>query len=117
MSAGAVFAAPFNAHDKNPQVVAYYETGSHGIVGENDYHQGIDLVMRDGSNGGFQQWFYGNSTGDGLHGDHSVWRVLKNGETCSNGWDLVKNPNPAWGDYLTPGVDYCVHTNDFHPSH
>src|SRR3989344_5420312 len=68
----------------NPNVVAYYETGPHGIVGEPEYHEGIDLVMRDGPNGNFQQWFYGYSASEGWHGEHSIWKV-KNG-SCQANW-------------------------------
>lgn len=113
MSPSAALAAPFNAADTNPQVVAFYPQGPHGIVGENEYHSGIDLVMKRGNSGNFQQWFYGTSTVDGLHGVHSVWNESPDG-TCPENWYLVPNPNPAWGDYLTPGVDYCVHNNLFH---
>lgn len=98
----------------NPNVVAYYTSGPHGIIGEAEYHEGIDLVMRTGSNGNFQQWFYGNSASEGLHGEHSVWKVKK--KNCPRNWILVPNPYPAWGDYLQPNVDYCVLTNGFRPS-
>lgn len=109
---GAALAAPSN---QNPHVVADYQTGTHGIVGENDTHTGSDVVMQTGNNGNFQQWFYGTSPTDGVHGDHSVWKVSQDG-SCPANWDVVQNANPAWGDYLTPNVNYCVHTNDFHPS-
>ncbi len=109
---GSVAAAP---PESNPNVVAYYEEGDHGIVGENTRHWGEDVVMATGQNGNFQQWFYGDSEGEeGVHGEHSVWKVSEDG-TCADNWDHVHEPYPEWGDYLTPGVDYCVKTNDFRP--
>ena len=113
-SASSVLAAPFNAADRNSQVVAFYQTGDHGIVGEFYLHQGTDLVMRRGNSGNFQQWFYGDSA-IGLHGDHSIWNISKDG-TCSSDRILVKDAWLYWGDYLVHGADYCVHTNEFKPS-
>jgi hypothetical protein len=111
---GAAQAAPTGAAWSNPNVVAFYTSGPHGIPGEPFYHEGMDLVMRMGNTGNFQQWFYGDSEEPvGVHGDHSVWKVMKNGE-CNG--VVMHNPYPAWGDYLTPDVDYCVTTNDYHPS-
>lgn len=110
-----VFAAPFNA-ENNPQIVANFPTGDHGVVGESDTHNGADVVMRAGDSGNFQQWFYGTSTENGgiIEGDHSVWMHVGSSTTCPNDdWDLVVNANQSWGDYLEPG-NYCVHTNDFH---
>ncbi len=104
-------AASFKANDNNPQQVAYYPTGPHGIPGEDEYHEGSDLVERNGGSGNFQQWFYGTSESEGLHGDHTVWKISKSG--CPEGWLLILQPYPEWGDYLTPDVDYCVKTNDF----
>lgn len=132
--APAVLAAPFNAADNNPQVVAYYPTGDHGVVGENATHTGQDLVM-EASVGAHkdpltndakvtQQWFYGqaNEGQNGstiTEGDHSVFMLSKDG-TCQNGWYVLSNvntnPNNFWGDYLTTGATYCVRTNDFHSS-
>ena len=51
-------AVPFKAADKNPNVVAHYEEGVHGIpVQDSGYHEGEDLVTRAGKSGVFQQWF------------------------------------------------------------
>lgn len=110
------FAAPFNAADNNPQVEAYYPTGDHGIVGENDTHTGQDLVMRAGNSDNFQQWFYGTSTENGgnTEGDHSVWKNVGDKTSCNGNSVSVQNAYPAWGDYLEPGANYCVKTNDFH---
>jgi hypothetical protein len=108
------FAAPFNA-ENNPQIVANYDSGDHGIVGEPYLHTGADVVMTTGKNGGIQQWFYGIGEDGKKEGDHSVWKVSKDG-SCDSGWVLVEDPYPEWGDYLVPGADYCVHTNDFHVS-
>lgn len=113
LNAAVVFAAPFNAVN-NPQIVANYDSGAHGVVGEPATHTGMDVVMRAGNSGNFQQWFYGNSSEDGLHGDHSVWLLQKNGG-CPGNSTLIVNPNPSWGDYLVSGANYCVKTNDFHP--
>jgi len=105
-----------NKAEHNPNVVAYYETGPHGIVGESGvYHEGEDIVMRAGKSGNFQQWFYGESDEtQGKEGDHSVWLVKKDGKDCPDHFVLVENASENWGDYLKPGADYCVKTNDFH---
>jgi hypothetical protein len=113
-----VLAAPYNAADNNPQVVAFYPTGPHGIPSEpGGNHEGMDLVMQAGKSGNFQQWFYGTfpAGGEGLHGDHDVWLVSKDG-TCPPNATLVPQAYPGWGDYLVPGADYCVMNNDFHTS-
>lgn len=113
----SAFAAPTNNNkaDNNPQVVAYYTSGTHGIVGENATHTGTDLVMQAGQSGNFQQWFTGNSTqsSNPTEGDHSVWLWVGQATSCDSGWNLVVNANASWGSYLQPG-NYCVHTNDFH---
>jgi hypothetical protein len=111
----AAEAAPFKTYDKNPNVVAYYPTGPHGIPDEPGiHHEGKDLVMRAGKSGNFQQWFYGWSEENGgiLEGNHTVWRIVKNDKTPGN-WTRISDPHPEWGDYLTPGVDYLAKTNDF----
>lgn len=132
--AGPALAAPFKAFDTNPQVVAFFPTGDHGVVGENATHNGMDLVMET-SLGKFgneftndakitQQWFYGtaNEGENGsiiTEGDHSVWMLLKDDQVCHNGdllTDVNTSPDKFWGDYLTFGGDYCVRTNDFHAS-
>jgi hypothetical protein len=108
-------AAPFKAADKNPNVVAYYESGAHGIPDEPGiYHEGKDLVMRAGKSGNFQQWFYGfaNEYGGVIEGDHTVWKLQKD-DQCADGWTEIEDAYPEWGDYLEPGADYCVKTNDF----
>src|SRR3954466_6936829 len=88
-SAGTAAAAPFNALN-NPQIVANYSSGDHGIVGEPYLHQGADVVMRAGNSGNFQQWFYGTSAEpDGTHGDHSVWQLANNGQCPNSTWILV----------------------------
>lgn len=112
----AAFAAPFNPSFQNPNVVAYYTSGSHGIVGESDYHSGTDLVMQNGKSGNLQQWFYGSSAENGgnVEGDHSVWIDVGSATSCQGGAVLVVNAYAAnWGSYLTPGDNYCVRTNDF----
>lgn len=116
MSGSAVFAAPDNTAKgtNNPQVVAFYQDGTHGVVGENATHTGTDLVMQSGQSGNFQQWFTGTSQPNGVEGDHSVWKSVGNATDCSqlgNGWVFVANANQSWGSYLQPG-NYCVHTND-----
>lgn len=110
-------AAPFKAADKNPNVVAHYESGSHGIPGNPNYHEGEDLVMQVGKSGVFQQWFYGKGVDyEDDHGHHSVWKQSKDG--CPPNWFEMKvtdmDGGNFWGDYLDlePG-DYCIHTNDF----
>jgi hypothetical protein len=115
--AQTIRAAPFNAADKNPNVVAYYPTGPHGIVGiPGTNHEGADLVMKAGKSGNFQQWFYGTNplTGE-TYGVHSIWNVTKNGKCPANA-TLVENAYPGWGDYLQPGADYCVIENIFKPA-
>ncbi|MBU2577862.1 hypothetical protein KKA69_03435 [Patescibacteria group bacterium] len=111
-------AVPFKAADKNPNVVAHYEEGVHGIpVQDSGYHEGEDLVTRAGKSGVFQQWFYGEGQDyEGDHGHHSVWKQSKDG--CPPNWFEMtvteKSGSNFWGDYLDlePG-DYCIHTNDF----
>lgn len=109
--AGAAFAAPNNPQkaDNNSQVVAYYPTGIHAIPTDPiQWFEGNDLVMMRGNTGEIQQWF----TDPSGHGIHSVWNISNNG-SCANGWVLISNAYPNWGDYLTPGADYCVHNNSF----
>jgi hypothetical protein len=115
--AGTALAAPFNSQN-NPQIVANYPTGDHGIVAEPYLHQGADVVMKSGNSGNFQQWFYGTSAENGgiTEGDHSLWKIAQNGQCPSSDWVLVPNASASWGDYLVPGADYCVNTNDFHSS-
>lgn len=115
--ATAAFAAPFNAGN-NPQIVANYSTGDHGIPGEPYLHTGADVVMRAGNSGNFQQWFYGTSAENGgiTEGDHSVWKNVGTSTSCSDNETLVADAYPQWGDYLEPGANYCVKTNDFHAS-
>lgn len=75
--------------------------------------------MKAGKSGNLQQWFYGTSEElpNLTKGEHSVWKDVGSSTTCPNDkWVLVKNAYPAWGDYLNPGANYCVHTNDFHSS-
>jgi hypothetical protein len=98
----------------NQQIVAYYTTGDHGIPGEPYLHTGQDAVKANGKSGNFQQWFYGWSAEDGgiIEGDHSVWKV-EGPIGCAEGWLLMITPNPAWGVYLVPNVNYCVKTNDY----
>lgn len=112
----SAFAAPFNSN--NPNIVANYSSGDHGIVGEPYLHQGADVVMRAGNSGNFQQWFYGTSEENGgiTEGDHSVWINVGTKTNCPGHAVLVASAYPAWGDYLQPGANYCVSTNDFHSS-
>ena len=105
---GVSLAAP---NTNNPQVVADYQTGTHGIVGENATHTGSDVVMQAGNSGNFQQWFYG-TTPTNTEGDHSIWMSVGSSTSCSTGWDLVTNANQSWGSYLQAG-NYCVRTNDY----
>jgi hypothetical protein len=111
--AQATLAAPFNATN-NPNIVANYDSGTHGIISESETHTGMDVVMRAGNSGNFQQWFLGTSSEDGFHGDHSLWQLAKDNITHSSAWILVQNAFPSWGDYLMPEANYWVHTNDFH---
>ena|SRR5258708_6259508 len=117
MSAGAIFAAPYNPNFVNPQVVAFYTSGPHGIPSETcSNHYGFDLVMRDGNSGNFQEWSYGSTPCDEngvLHGDHDLWQISKDG-TCPDKATTIPNAYPGWGSYLTPGATYCVLNNDFH---
>ncbi len=114
-SAVPVFAAPFKA-DNNPQIVANYATGDHGIPGEPATHTGADVVMQAGNSGNFQQWFYGFADENSgiMEGDHSVWKLSKDGTCPSNTFAMTVGPNNFWGDYLVQGATYCIRTNDFH---
>ncbi|KKR33151.1 MAG: hypothetical protein UT63_C0023G0014 [Candidatus Gottesmanbacteria bacterium GW2011_GWC2_39_8] len=109
-------AAPTNENkaENNPQVVAYYTEGEHGVPPESDTHTGTDLVMQAGESGNFQQWFLGLNEETGKNeGAHSLWKNVGTDTTCPNGWTLVPDANPEWGDYLEPGANFCVHTNHF----
>lgn len=112
LSATGPQAAPFNAADNNPNVVAFYDSGTHGIVGESATHTSTDLVMGAGKSGNFQQWFWGTAGGV-KDGDHSLWKNVGSKTSCPKGWDLVKNASLSWGSYLAAGANYCVRTNDF----
>ena len=115
VSASSVVAAPFFA-EGNPNIVANYHDGIHTIPGEQeDIHTGMDVVMRAGKSGNFQQWFLGDSEQEGFHGEHSLWKESKDG-TCKNGDVLIEDAHPGWGDYLNPEADYCVKTNEFQKS-
>lgn len=114
-AASIAFATPLvlNGKESNPNFVVYYPDGPHGIVGEDELHEGEDLVMRGGGSGNFQQWFFGTSASEGLHGEHSLWMEKDPNKDCPDDFILVPQAYPAWGDYLQPGADYCVKTNDF----
>lgn len=109
------FAAPNNA-ENNPNIVANYPTGDHGIPGEPATHNGSDVVMAAGKSGNFQQWFYGTTTEEGVvtEGDHSVWKLSKDGTCPDNTVQMTVNSGNFWGDYLVDGGTYCIRTNDFH---
>lgn len=105
------FAAPTNEQKaaSDPQTVAYYPTGIHAIPSDPvTYVTGTDLVTMRGDSGQIQAWY---TQADG-HGIHSVWNISKNG-TCPTNWVLIAQAYPTWGDYLTPGADYCVQNNAF----
>lgn len=110
-SGATAFAAPNNAQkaENNPNVVAYYPTGIHAIPTDPiQYVEGTDLVMKRGNSGQIEAWY----TGSDGHGFHSVWNNSKNG-SCSDKEVLITDAYPSWGDYLTPGGDYCVKVNPF----
>jgi hypothetical protein len=105
------YAAPNNENkaQNNPNVVAYYPTGIHAIPTDPiQYVDGTDLVTLRGNSGQIQADY----TDAGGHGFHSVWNISKNG-ACPSDWNLITNAYPTWGDYLTPGTDYCVQVNAF----
>lgn len=101
------------------KVVAYYESGVHGIVGESGItHEGKDIVVEvsNGCKNEFIQWFWGKSDEGKIEGEKSVWRLTDDCK-CYDGEILVKNAYPSWGTYLKPGANYCVKTTDFNPFH
>jgi len=105
-------AAPFNGNNHNH--VAYYDSGSHAIVGLNGsstvfWEEGVDLVMSAGNSGNFQQWFENDEVGY-----HSVWRHVGEDISCPSGWAFIEDANSVWGDYLWDG-NYCVKTNQYNP--
>jgi len=116
-SSPIAFAAPFKAK-YNPQIVANYNSGDHGIPGEPFLHQGADVVMLAGKSWNVQQWFYGYSEENGgiIEGDHSVWKLSKNGQCPTDTTAVTVSTDPAssnyWGNYLKDGTTYCVRTND-----
>jgi len=95
-----------------PGTVAYYLTGPHAIVGETPIHYGKDVVVRKGQEDTFVQWFCGTAEGQALHCTHSFWQVARTPGQCPNGWVLVPEASPAWGDYLKPNSDYCVFSDN-----
>lgn len=109
-----VSAAPNNENKaaNNPNVVAFYnneETDLHAIPTDPiTYLYGTNLVLKRGNSDNIEAWYTGS---DGT-GYHSVWNVSKKGN-CSEGWNLIEDAYPSWGDYLTPGADYCVKVNAF----
>lgn len=120
VSSGLSLAAPWtpagNQITPNDKFVAYYPDGRKAIAGLGDQYYGRDLVMRRGNSGDFQQWFEGNDPNGNFVAIHSVWNLLKKGDSCPNDWIKIVNANPAgpdygWGDYLVEGADYCVHNN------
>lgn len=104
-------AAPFNSN--NPNIVANYSNGNHGIPGDFTRYTGLDVVKRSGNSSNFQQWFYGWSEAlNATVGKHSVWNISKGGTCPNNAWVLVPNASENWGSYLVHGADYCVKTNN-----
>jgi hypothetical protein len=118
-TAGMVSAAPFKAHDKNPNVVAHYDPGLHAIIGIDGsstvvHMTGRDIVMKAGNSCNFQQWFENDEIGY-----HSVWKHVGHDYdgNVPHGWVLVENArNPetgdTWGHHLCEG-DYLVKTNAY----
>jgi hypothetical protein len=93
---------------RNPKIVACYESGTHGIVGQSETHTGADYVKKLGNFNLFQ-FFCGTSPSEGLHREVSLWKLARD-KQCPSGWILLEKPFPAWGDYLKPEADYCVKT-------
>jgi hypothetical protein len=114
-SVSASFAEPTNPEkaDNNPQTVAYYTSGDHGIAGEPDTHTGTDYVRQDGNSGNFDQWFSGTTTESDHTSEyeHSVWKSVGDSTSCPAGAVLVVDAQASWGNYLSPG-NYCVFNND-----
>lgn len=109
--AGIASTAPTNSGKgaNNSNVVAYYPSGIHAIpTAPVTYVNGTDLVTKRGDTGEIQAWY----TGADGHGIHSVWNISKSG-TCPSNWVLLPQAYPTWGNYLTPGADYCVMNNSF----
>ncbi|HUW24770.1 MAG TPA: hypothetical protein VMW04_04055 [Patescibacteria group bacterium] len=94
--------------NKNPKIVACYESGTHGIVGQSETHTGVDYVKQL-SCGNLFQFFCGSSPSEGLHREISLWKFARD-QRCPTGWILLENPYPEWGDYLKPEANYCVKT-------
>ncbi len=115
LSASPSLAAPFKA-ENNPQIVANYSEGEHGIPGQTYTHEGKDVVMKAGNSPVVQQWFVGTSEEEGFHGEHSVWKLSKDG-TCPPNWFQMTPTEPDggnyWGDVMEFGQTYCIMTNQF----
>jgi hypothetical protein len=110
-SGQTALAAPNNAQKaaNNPNVVAYYPLGLHAIPTDPiQYVIGTNMVTQRGNSGQIQAWY----TKEDGHGFHSVWNNSKDG-TCPDNSVLIVDAYPSWGDYLTPGQDYCVKVNAF----
>jgi len=106
-----VKAAPNNPQKaaNNPNKVAYYEEGLHAIPTDPiTYVTGTNIVTERGNSGQIQAWY----TGENGHGYHSVWNIAKK-DSCPANWVFIEDPYPEWGDYLTPGANYCVKVNTF----
>ncbi len=97
-----------NRLNRLPNVVACYESGTHGIIGQSETHTGADYVKKLGNYNLFQ-FFCGTSPSEGVHCEVSLWKLAKDKE-CPSGWILLEDPYPEWGDYLKPGANYCVKT-------
>jgi hypothetical protein len=69
---------------------------------KSETHTGWDLVKQNGKSGSFQQWFYGYSDSEGLHGEHSQSGNSKDG-TCPDNFPESysdhDDPNHFWGDH------------------
>ena len=97
-----------NRLNRLPNVVACYESGTHGIVGQSETHTGADYVKKLGNYNLFQ-FFCGTSPSEGVHREVSLWKLARDNQ-CPSGWILLQDPHPEWGDYLKPGANYCVKT-------
>lgn len=97
-----------NRLNRLPNVVACYESGTHGVVGQSETHTGADYVKKLGNDNLFQ-FFCGTSESEGLHREVSLWKLARD-KKCPSSWILLEDPHPEWGDYLKPGADYCVKT-------
>lgn len=89
------------------EVVADFPNGPHAIVGEQELHEGLDIVVKLNQKADFLQCFSGTSPSEGQHVVLTDWLVTDK-DSCDAGYTLVPNAYPNWGYYLNQNANYCI---------